>query len=224
MRTTNMKPIAIASLLLVTTATLGAGPQQRATTHRTAELAAAVRTFDTPQKAGDALVAAVGKFDVHALEQLFGPSTKDVILSKEPAHDRQRAREFVAKAREKEDVSIDPKNRNRAFLLVGNEGWPFPVPLVKRGTKWSFDTAAGRQEILYRRVGANELDALAICREYVEAQHAYALKTREGYDVNQFAQRIIRTPGKEDGLAWQKPDGSWGGTIGEAIARAIQPG
>jgi hypothetical protein len=161
---------------------------------------------------------------VRALEQLFGPSTKNVILSNEPAHDQQRAREFAAKAREKKGVSIDPKNRNRAVLLVGNEGWPFPVPLVKRGTKWSFDTAAGRREILYRRIGADELDAIAICRDYVEAQHAYALKTREGYDVNQYAQRIISTPGKQDGLAWQKPDGSWGGTIGEAIARAIQQG
>src|SRR6266566_4354409 len=99
MRTTNMKPIAIASLLLATTAALGASPQQKAPTHRTAELATAVRTFDTPQKAAGALVAAAGKFDVPALEQLFGPSTKDAILSKEPAHDRQRAREFVAKAR-----------------------------------------------------------------------------------------------------------------------------
>jgi Protein of unknown function (DUF2950) len=217
-----MKPIAIAFLLLATTASLGA--QQKTTARRATAPAAAVKTFDTPQQAANALVAAVEKFDVPALEQLFGPSTKTVLLSDEPAQDRQRAAEFAAKAREKEDISIDPKNRNRAFLLVGKDNWPFPIPLVKRGAKWSFDTAAGRQQILLRRIGANELDAIAISRGYVEAQHEYALKKREGYDVNQYAQRIISTPGKQDGLAWQNSDGTWSGPIGEKVARAIEQG
>jgi hypothetical protein len=229
-----MKPIAaqatfaalvsLTSLLFTTLPVLGATAQQKAAATRRAAPAAAVKTFDSPQQAADALVAAADHFDVAALEQLFGPTTKTVILSNEPAQDRQRATEFVAKAREKENVSIDPKNRNRAFLLIGKEDWPFPVPLVKRGTKWSFDTAAGRQQILLRRIGANELDAIAISRGYVEAQHEYALKTREGYDVNQYAQRIISTPGKQDGLAWQKPDGTWDGPVGEKVAQAIQQG
>ena len=112
----------------------------------------------------------------------------------------------------------------RAFLLVGKEDWPFPVPLVKRGPKWFFDSKAGLQELIYRRIGANELDAIEICHGYVEAQQAYALQPREGYDVNQYAQRIVSTPGKQDGLAWQNADGAWGGPIGENIARAIQQG
>ena len=215
--------IAIASLLLATTAAVGGTTPPAASTRRVAS-AAPVKTFDTPQQAAAALVAAVGKFDVPALEQLFGPSTKTVILSDERAQDRQRAAEFVAKARERREVSIDPKNRNRALLLIGKDNWPFPVPIVKRGAKWSFDTAAGRRQILLRRIGANELDAIAISRGYVEAQHEYALKKREGYDVNQYAQRIISTPGTQDGLAWQKPDGTWGGPIGEKVARAIQQG
>jgi len=186
--------------------------------------ATAVKTFDSPQQAADALVAAADTFNVPAIEQLFGPATKNLILSKEPARDLERAKEFVAKAREKTDVSIDPKNRNRATLLVGKDNWPFPVPLVKRGTKWSFDTAAGRQQILLRRIGANELDAIAICHGYVESQHEYALKKREGYEVNQYAQRIISTPGKQDGLAWQNADGTWSGPIGEKVAKAIQQG
>jgi hypothetical protein len=107
---------------------------------------------------------------------------------------------------------------------VGNEDWPFPIPLVKRGARWSFDTEAGRQEIRYRRIGSNELDAIAICHGYVDAQHEYALQKREGYDVNQYAQRIISTPGTQDGLAWQKPDGTWDGPVGEAVARAIDRG
>jgi len=119
---------------------------------------------------------------------------------------------------------VDPKSGNRAFLLVGNEDWPFPVPLVKRGNKWFFDAAAGRQELLYRRIGANELDAVQICHGYVEAQYDYAFQTREGYDVNQYAQRIISTSGKQDGLAWQNADGTWGGPVGEKIARAIEQG
>jgi hypothetical protein len=220
-----MKPIAIgiASLLLAATAAAGGTTQRPATTRRAAP-AATVKTFDTPQQAAAALIAAADQFDVPALERLFGPSTKTVLLSDEPAQDRQRAAEFVEKAREKEGISIDPKNRARAILLVGHDNWPFPIPLVKRGAKWSFDTAAGRQEILLRRIGADELDAIAISRGYVEAQHEYALKKREGYDVNQYAQRIISTPGTQDGLAWKNPDGSWGGPIGEKVAHAIEQG
>ena len=220
-----MKPIAIgiASLLLAATAAVG-GTTQRAATTRRAAPAATVKTFDTPQQAAAALIAAADTFDVPALERLFGPSTKTVLLSDEPAQDRQRAAAFVEKAREKEGISIDPKNRARAILLVGNDNWPFPIPLVKRGAKWSFDTAAGRHEILLRRIGADELDAIAISRGYVEAQHEYALKKREGYDVNQYAQRIISTPGTQDGLAWKNADGTWGGPIGEKVAQAIQQG
>jgi len=219
-----MKRIAIAFVLLATTAAVGATTQRPTVTRRTTPVVVAVKTFDTPQQAAAALVAAVDKFDVPALERLFGPTTKTVLLSDEPAQDRQRAAEFVEKAREKEDISIDPKNRNRAFLLIGKDNWPFPIPLVKRGAKWSFDTAAGRQEILLRRIGADELDAIAISRGYVEAQHEYALKKREGYDVNQYAQRIISTPGTQDGLAWQNPDGTWAGPVGEKVAQAIEKG
>jgi hypothetical protein len=182
------------------------------------------RTFDTPQKAADALIDAAQEFDVAVLEEIFGPDGDDIVLSGEYAQDRQRASEFAAQAREKKSVSIDPKSGSRAFLIVGDEDWPFPVPLVKQGGKWSFDANAGRQELLYRRIGSNELDAIDICRGYVEAQQEYALRRREGYDVHQYAQRIISTPGKQDGLAWQNPDGSWGGPIGEQIARALEQG
>jgi hypothetical protein len=185
---------------------------------------AGARSFDTPQQAADVLIDAADKFDMVALGQIFGPGGEDIVFSGEFAQDRQHAADFVAQAREKKSVSVDPRTGNRAFLIVGNEDWPFPVPLVKRGDKWSFDAKAGRQELLYRRVGANELDAIHICHGYVEAQHEYALQPHEGYDVNQYAQRIISTAGKQDGLAWQNPDGSWGGPIGEKIARAIEQG
>jgi len=184
----------------------------------------AARSFDSPQQAAEVLVEAAEKFDQAALKQIFGPDGNDIVSSGEVARDREHAANFVAEAHEKKNISVDPKSGNRAFLLVGKEDWPFPVPIVKRGDKWSFDANAGRQELLYRRIGANELDAIQICQGYVEAQHEYALQPHQGYDVNQYAQRIISSPGKQDGLAWQEPNGTWGGPIGEKIARAIEQG
>jgi len=181
-------------------------------------------TFDTPQEATDALVEAADKFDVVALSHIFGPGGEAVVFSGEFAQDRKHAADFAAEAREKKTVSVDPKAGNRAFLLVGNEDWPFPVPIIKRGNKWFFDGKAGLQELLYRRIGANELDAIQVCEGYVEAQYDYAFQPREGYDVNQYAQRIISTPGKQDGLAWHSADGTWEGPVGEKIARAIEQG
>jgi hypothetical protein len=182
------------------------------------------KTFDAPRQAADALIAAAEQFDERTLREIFGPGGEDIVFTGEYPQDRKLAEDFAAEAREKKSVSVDPKNGKRAFLSVGNDNWPFPVPIVKLGTKWAFDTRAGRQELLYRRIGSNELDAIDICHGYVEAQQQYALERREGYNVNQYAQRIISTPGKQDGLAWQNPDGSWGGPIGEKIARAIEQG
>ena len=190
----------------------------------TSTAAAHARGFSTPQQAAEVLIAAAEKFDEVALLQIFGPGGEDIVFSGEYAQDRQHAANFVAEAREKNGISTDPNGGDRAFLLVGDEDWPFPVPLVKNGVQWFFDSKAGRQELLYRRIGADELDAIAICRGYVEAQHEYALQPHEGYEVNQYAQRIISSPGKQDGLAWQNPDGTWGGPVGDKIARAIDQG
>ena len=180
--------------------------------------------FDTPQHAAAALIDAADKFDIPQLTHIFGSDTEDVIFSGEFAQDRKHAADFVAQAREKNEISLNPKTGTRAFLLVGDEEWPFPVPLVKIANQWFFDAKAGRQELLYRRIGANELDAIEVCHGYVDAQHEYALQPHEEYDVNQYAQRIVSTPGKQDGLAWQNSDGTWGGPIGEKIALAIEQG
>jgi hypothetical protein len=189
-----------------------------------ATAAAAAKTFNTPQQAAEALVDAAEKFDEQALVAIFGPQGGDVVLTGETPQNRARAATFAAEARKKMSVDLDPKNTNRAYVIVGDQDWPFPVPIVKKVGKWSFDVTAGRQELLYRRIGYNELDAIQICRGYVEAQDEYAYQKREGYGVNQYAQRTISTPGKQDGLAWQNPDGSWGGPIGQKIARAIEQG
>jgi hypothetical protein len=181
-------------------------------------------TFDTPQQAADALIAAAGTFDEAALAKIFGPKGKKIIFTGETAQDRQRALGFAVEAKEKTTVSVDPKTGTRAFIIVGDENWPFPVPIVKISGKWSFDAKAGEQELLYRRVGANELDAIQICRGFVEAQDDYSLESRKLYSVNQYAQRIVSTPGKQDGLTWQTADGKWEGPIGEQIAKSIAQG
>jgi hypothetical protein len=181
-------------------------------------------TFATPKAASEALIKATANYDLPALTEILGPHGKDLVSSEDPVRDKNIAAAFAAKAHEKKQITIDPKNSNRAILSVGNEDWPLPIPLVRRGGKWSFDTKAGRQEILFRRIGANELDAIQICRGYVEAQLAYSLEKHDKAEVNQYAQRIVSTPGKHDGLAWQNSDGSWGGPVGEGIAKALEQG
>ncbi len=228
MRPTLVRLTAIACLCLGTAA-VAAGQSPVTPTRRTAPRvdrarAQTVTTFGTAALAADALVDVADRFDVGTLVSLFGRGHEDVVLSGEYAQDRHRAKQFVASAREKKTVSIDPVSKARAFLLVGQDDWPLPVPIVNRGNPLAFNAEAGRAELRNRRIGSNELDAVAICRGYVEAQRAYALQPREGYDVNQYAQRIISTPGTQDGLAWQNDDGTWGGPVGENVARAIEQG
>jgi len=186
--------------------------------------AATGKLFDTPQQAANALIEAASKFDLPALGAIFGPNGADVIFTGEYAQDKKHAADFAAQANEKNSISVEPKNGKRAFLLVGKDDWPFPVPLVQRGTKWFFDSSAGQEELTFRRIGANENDAIDVCHGYVEAQDDYSEQSRDVYDVNQYAQRIVSSPGKHDGLAWQNSDGTWGGPIGENIAKAIEQG
>ncbi|HYX75221.1 MAG TPA: DUF2950 domain-containing protein [Steroidobacteraceae bacterium] len=186
--------------------------------------AAGAQTFESAEKAADALVDAAEKFDVTSLIRIVGTQGEDLILTGEYAQDRERSQEFAAQARNKKHVAVDPKNEARAYLLVGEEDWPFALPIVKHNGRWSFDAAGGRQELMYRRIGSNELDAIDICEGYVDAQFDFAYRKRQGYEPSQYAQRIISNPGKQDGLAWQNPDGSWGGPIGEKIANAIEQG
>jgi len=183
-----------------------------------------IQTFDSPERAAAALIDAADRFDLTSLFRIFGPSNKDIVLTGEYPLDRQRAVDFAAEAHANNTISRDPKNASRAFLLVGMGSWPFPVPIVKSSRGWFFDARAGRRELQYRRIGYNELAAIDVCHNYVDAQDEYAFRPREGFEANQYAQHIISTSGKRDGLAWQNPDGSWGGPIGEQVARAIEQG
>jgi len=182
------------------------------------------KTFKTSREASDALIQAAKNFDVPALEQILGPGSEDLISSEDPVRDKNITLAFAAKAEEKNSITTDPKNPNRAVLVIGNDEWPMAIPMVKKNGAWSFDTNAGRKEVLYRRIGSNELDAIEICRGYVDAQHEYAMEKHDDAKVNQYAQRVISTPGKHDGLVWRNADGSLGGPIAEGIADALQEG
>lgn len=189
-----------------------------------ASTATPAETFDSPQQAVSALVDAAEKDDAAALKAIFGSAGHDIVDSGEPARDKKNAADFAEKAHQKQDISIDPKDPDVAHLVVGDESWPFPVPLVKKGGKWFFDSKAGLREILYRRIGGNELDAIQICRGYVAAQDDFSDMQRQKGAVAQYAQRIIAEPGKEDGLAWKNAQGTWEGPVGEKIAEVIQQG
>jgi hypothetical protein len=186
--------------------------------------AASQTSYASPQEAADALVQAASNDDVTKMVAILGSDGKDLVASADRVQDRNRAMTFAAKAREKRAIEIDPKDPARATLSVGNDNWPLPIPIVMRGGKWSFDTEAGHDEVLLRRIGANELDVITILRGYDEAQQKYATELHDGATVNQYARRIISTPGKHDGLAWKNPDGSWGGPVGQAAAAAMEQG
>lgn len=185
-------------------------------------VSAAGRGFDTADDAAKALVDAAEKYDVPELLAILGPGAEDLVSS-DPVGDKERAQNFAREAREKQSVTMYAK-RTRAELTVGEDAWPLPIPIVNRKGKWYFDARAGRQEILYRRIGENELDAIQVCRGFVEAEQDYSEEKHDGSQLNQYAQRIISTPGKHDGLAWQNSDGSWGGPVGEKVAEAVQQG
>ena len=181
------------------------------------------RRFDSPEEAATALIQAAERFDQPTLVEILGSEGKPLVSSKDSVQDRNRAGEFASEARAQHRVELD-SSRTFATLLVGTGEWPVPIPIVEERGTWRFDAEAGADEILLRRIGQNELDAIEVCRGFVEAQREYARTRHDGASVNQYAQRIISTPGKRDGLAWQAADGSWEGPVGEAIARVIAQG
>jgi len=200
-----------------------ASTQKPATTPAAAPPAGA-RAFPTAQAAANALIQAAKNFDEAALVAMFGSDGKDLVSTEDAVRDKSYALAFASLAEEGHTVVVSPTNSGRATIQVGRERWPLPVPLVRIAGKWYFDAKAGHDEMLFRRVGANELDAIEVCRGFVEAQKEYALDLHDGSRVHQYAQRIISTPGKQDGLYWKNADGTDGGPISEAVAKAIEEG
>jgi len=182
------------------------------------------KTFSTPEAAAEALILAAERFDVAVLMEIVGPDGEDLMVTGDPVQDRNNSIAFAAQAHKQTRVVRDPAHPKTAILYVGTGEWPAPMPTVQKRGKWRIDAKAGRQEILYRRIGGNQLDAINVCRGYVEAQQEYALGKHDGARVNQYAQRMISTPGRQDGLAWRVADGTWQGPVGETIAQVISEG
>lgn len=181
------------------------------------------RQFATPEEAAAALVAAAADFNVPELKAILGPEGEELVASADTVADRNHATAFAAEARVQQHLVFDSA-KTSAVISVGESDWPMPIPIVEEGGKWYFDASAGKEEILRRRIGQNELDAITVCEGFVEAQREYALVRHDGALVNQYAQKVVSTPGKQDGLSWRNPDGTWGGPVGEEIAGFIGEG
>jgi hypothetical protein len=165
------------------------------------------RTFATPQEAAQALTEAASKNDTEALLKLFGPAGRSIVVSGDPAEDKAGRDDFARMAREK--LTIEQPHANRAEIVVGDQAWPFPVPLARRNGQWMFDAAAGKVEVLARRVGANELNAIEVCRGYVEAQMKYAEHDRAADGNLEYAQTIVGKTGKHEGLYVEGESTTW---------------
>src|SRR5580700_4978215 len=163
--------------------------------------AAGERTFSSPQEAAQALLEAAGKNDTEALLKLFGPEGRPIVVSGDAAEDKNGRDEFARLAHE--SMHIAQPHASRAIIEVGPENWPFPVPLVRKNGQWMFDSSQGKIEVLARRVGRNELNAIDVCRGYVEAQMEYAARDRDADGILEYAQTIVSAPGKKDGLYWE---------------------
>ena len=183
----------------------------------------AAATFATPEEAAKALVQAAKNNDTAAMLKLFGPDAKDIVQSGDPAADKAAREEFAQRAAAKMKIVPEPGNPDRATLVVGENDWPMPVPLVRHSGKWSFDAADGKLEVLARRIGRNEMTAIDVCRAYVEAQMQYAARDRDANGVLEYAQKIISSPGKKDGLYWGgQPDSLAPKAFADAAAALLQ--
>ena len=179
------------------------------------------QTFASPQDAVSALVVAAKNHDVNALQAIFGPTREDLI-SPDVVQATEESKKFVERLTEKTQL-INHSDSN-VTLAIGADGWPFPIPLVKQDGKWFFDTAAGGQEILARRIGRDEIGAINVCNAYVAAQREYADEDRMGDGVLAYAQLLHSTPGKHDGLYWPVQTGGELSPLGPLIAEAHAKG
>ena len=179
------------------------------------------KTFATPEEAVAALVAAASAEDTNAFRVIFGPSAADI---QNP--DRVQAADELSQfnAAVKQSKRIVHESDSKCVLEIGDNAWPFPIPIVKKDVRWFFDTAAGKDELINRRIGKNELATLRAVRAYVEAQRVYASKDHDGDEVLEFAQKFRSTPGTKDGLYWpQDLDGELS-PLGPLVAEAQAQG
>jgi len=180
------------------------------------------KSFKSPEEAVRALSDAVKGNDTKELLTIFGPEGKELISSGDKVAD-ETGRERFIKAYEEMNKLVS-ENDTKVILHVGKGDWPFPIPVVKRGEYWLFDTMAGREEILNRRIGRNELNAIQVCLAYVDAQREYILKDRDEDKLLEYARRLQSRRGKKNGLYWEAKEGEEQSPLGPLIAKAAREG
>ena len=186
-------------------------------------LAGAQKTFSSADAAVTALVDAARAGDRSQLDPLFGVGASEVLPSGDPVADRAAREQFVTRASER--THLEKVGDDFAVLSVGNDDWPFPIPLVRETSgAWRFDTEAGKTEILNRRIGRNELYTIQSMQAYVDAQRDYARRQKSATGVKEYAQRLVSTPGKHDGLYWETKAGEDESPIGPLFASATREG
>ena len=180
------------------------------------------KSFKSPEEAVKALIDATKGNDIKELMAIFGPAGKELIFSGDEVAD-QVGRDRFVKAYEMMSrvVSEDEK---KAILHVGNRDWPFPIPIVKEGESWFFNTKAGKQEVLNRRIGRNELNTIQVCLAYVDAQREYALRNQNKGGLSEYAKRFVSNKGKKDGLYWEAKEGEEQSPLGPLVAKATKEG
>lgn len=212
MNTANrIRTASVTGSLLIAALVSGCAPEPEAHT-----------SFATADDAVTALVAALEKGDVAALGRLLGPASQELISSGDPVDDKLDRDSFVASYREKHALVADGDSRR--VLQVGADDWPLPVPVVQRDGRWYLDGAEGADEIIYRRIGANELGAIAVARGFVAAQQEYAAEARDGSPAGVYAQKLLSDPGRQNGLYWPTGDGEPPSPAGPFVASAGSEG
>ena len=184
--------------------------------------ASAQKRFGTAEQAADALIAAARAGDRKAVTAILGPGSAQIVSSGDPVQDANARQEFIAAY--DANHRIVPESGKPSILVIGQSDWPFPIPIVQKDGGWQFDTAAGREELLARRIGRNELAAIQACLAYFDAQNEYADKNKDKMGLPVYAQRIVSSPGKKDGLYWPAAEGETDSPLGPTIAAATGQG
>jgi Protein of unknown function (DUF2950) len=174
--------------------------------------------FATPEEAAAALHQAFKSQDLEKMKAIFGREAVDAVASGDPVSDRQD-REVLALAMQ-ESWRWEARGPDSRELIIGDEQWPFPIPLVKTGSDWQFDSKQGRQEVLARRIGGNELDVISLCGDYIDMQKEYASEPHDGKPAGLFAQHLGSSPGHQDGLYWPWERGGKRSPLGDLMAQA----
>jgi len=186
-----------------------------------ADAAVKQKGFATPDEAVNAFATAMRSNDEQALLSIFGTGAKELISSGDPVQDKQRREMFISDYDRKNSITQEGA---KMVLVIGEKDWPFPIPLVKKGDQWIFDTKAGKEEILNRRIGEDELSTVQTLLAIVDAQREYALIDRDNDGLRAYAEKLRSDPGKKNGLYWEAKEGEAPSPLGELVADARAEG